>query len=510
MPGPSRADTGERRLLPVLGLLLIGLAVFSAIVFFTPLVGVSIISLPLDIMINTGAMLVAGAVSGLAWVRYRETGDPGSFFQSSAFLTLGSVNAVVLGLTATGAHANYGFSLDAPGALPVVTFAVARLVAALLLLAGGIFAYRRLGTARRWPGWFALLPPVVVIGLMAAGGLTGAGVSVLSQTALEQLRSDPGSPLPLASVAPGVLLVQLLIGILFLAGAWLAYRTAVAKDRIADAYLAAGLLMAGFSQAHFAVNPGSFATLVTTGDLLRVGFYAVLLVGIFVQSRADVGALRRANVELAVLRDADVNRAMLEERARLAREVHDGLAQDLWYARLKQGRLVQMVEADAKALAEDVASAIDSGIADARQAVMAMRASSTADPLYDVLADYLNDFGDRFALKAELETAGERPELSARVQAEVLRVVQEALNNTRKHADATAVRVRAATEGGRFRVEVVDNGRGFRAGENGSGFGLQSMQQRAQLVGGELQVISAPHDGTSISLTVPLLGATDA
>jgi signal transduction histidine kinase len=510
VPRPNGADAGERRLQLVLGLLLIGLTVFTAIVFFTPLIGVSIISLPLDLMINTGAMLVAGAVSGLAWVRYRETAEPGSFFQASAFLTLAAVNAVVLALIATGVHTDYGFSLGAPGALPVVTFVVARLVAALLLLVGGMLAYRQLTIAHRWPGWFVLVPPVVVMSLMAAGGLAGIeGAPVLTSTALDQLRSNPGSPLPLTSVAPGVLLVQLFIGVLFLGGAWLAYRAALAQDRIADAYLASGLVLAGFSQVHLAVNPGSFASLVTTGDLLRVAFYAVLLAGIFVQSRADVAAIRRANVQLAILRDADVNRAMLEERARLAREVHDGLAQDLWYARLKQGRLIQLVAGDERTLAEDVANAIDSGIADARQAVMAMRASSTDAPLFDVLADYLSDFGDRFALKVELETAGERPELSARVQAEVLRVVQEALNNTRKHADATAVRVRTATEGGRFRVDVVDNGRGFRAGENGSGFGLKSMQQRAELVGGELHVTSALQDGTKVSLMVPLRGATE-
>jgi signal transduction histidine kinase len=295
---------------------------------------------------------------------------------------------------------------------------------------------------------------------------------------------------------------------MFLAAAWFAYRAAVRDARPSDQFLAAGLVLAAFSQVHFAVNPGSYVSLVTTGDGLRVAFYACLLAGIVVQSRADVRALRDANVELARLRDADVHRALVDERARLAREVHDGLAQDLWYARLKQGRLVQMLDADApKALAEDVMNAIDSGIADARQAVMAMRAGSDDAPLYEVLQRYLEDFADRFALRTDFAATGARPDLPARVQAEILRVAQEALNNTRKHADATSVTVRASTEGGTFRLVVSDNGRGFRPDDNGGGFGLTSMRQRAELIGGGLEIASEPRDGTTVALSVPLGGA---
>ena len=200
-----------------------------------------------------------------------------------------------------------------------------------------------------------------------------------------------------------------------------------------------------------------------------------------------------------------MNRALLEERARLAREMHDGLAQDLWYARLKQGRLVQLVQGDEeRALAVDVMDAIDSGISDARQAVMAMRAGSTDAPLLEIVKRYVEDFEDRFALDVRFETSGEAPELPARVQAEVLRIVQEALNNVRKHADATVVRVAAVMDGESLRISVVDNGRGFAPQQSTSGFGLLSMRQRAELIGATIRVDSAAHDGTRVSLALPL------
>ena len=509
VPRPYGADVGERRLQAVLGLLLIGLTAFTALAFFTPAVGVSVLSLPLDLIINTGATLVAGAVAALAFGRFRETREIRLLFQSAAFTTLASVNGLVLLLMAIDVDAELGYRLDAPGSLPIVAFVGARFVAAALLLMGGYLAFRGRGVERRaTPGWLVPIPALATLALIGAAALAGGSArDLLTPEAVEHLQRNPGDPLSIAMVSPGLLVVQLAIGAMFLAAAWFAYRAAVRDARPSDAFLAAGLILAAFSQVHFAVNPGSYLSLVTTGDGLRVAFYAALLAGIVVQSRADVRALREANVELARLRDADVHRALVDERARLAREVHDGLAQDLWYARLKQGRLVQMLEADApKALAEDVMNAIDSGIADARQAVMAMRAGSDDAPLYEVLQRYLEDFADRFALRTDFAATGDRPDLPARTQAEILRVAQEALNNTRKHADATSVTVRASTDGGTFRLVVADNGRGFRVDENGSGFGLMSMRQRAELVGGRLDVVSAPRDGTTVALSVPLAG----
>ena len=495
---------GERRLEIGIGLLLIGLSAFTAVAFLTPAIDIALVNERLDLVINTGASLGALAIAGLAWARYRVTAEASAFAQAAAFLTLGVVNASVLLVLVADRGAELGFSLDDPGPLPVLSFVLARFVAAALLLIGGVWAIRRTVLRLRWAGVVAAVPTVLTLVLLSLVRRTDPA-SPLSEAAFDHLRRLPGDPLQPSVVSAGLLGVQLGIGAMFLGAAWLAYRASGRDRRPADAYLAVGLVLAAFSQVHAAVNPGSYAALVTTGDFLRVAFYAVLLAGVIVQSRSDARTIQEANAELRLLRDAEVSRALLEERARLAREMHDGLAQDLWTARLKQGRLAALVEGDEqRELAQDVIEAIDVGIADARQAVMAMRAGSTDAPLLEVMKRYVEDFGDRFAVDARFETAGTAPSLPARTEAEVLRIVQEALNNVRKHADATVVRVSVEATNEQLEITVTDNGRGFDTERPTSGFGLTGMRERAALIGARLAIRSAPSDGTRVMISVPM------
>jgi len=432
------------------------------------------------------------------------TSEAFAFAQAAAFLTLGIVNGLVLLVIVIDRGNQLGFSLTDPGPVPIVAFVLTRFVAASLLLVGGVAAIRRTLIRPRWAGPLVLAPAALTVALLALLRRTDMP-NLLSSEALGHLQTTPGQPLDPSTLSPGLLAVQLTIGAMFFATAACAAQTTIRDDRPADAYLAVGLILAAFSQIHFAVNPGSYSALVTTGDVLRLLFYVALLAGVIVQSRTDVRRIQEANVELDRLRDAEVNRALLEERARLAREVHDGLAQDLWYARLKQGRLAQLVTGEEeRALAEDVMAAIDSSIAEARQTVMAMRAGSTDAPLLDVVERYVEDFGDRFALDARFDGDGVEPVLLPRTQAEVLRIVQEALNNVRKHADATVVRVEAAVADGGLEISVTDNGRGFDPHAVTGGFGMTGMRERADLVGGQLDFRSEPSNGTTVRLRLPV------
>ncbi|HSK94011.1 MAG TPA: sensor histidine kinase [Candidatus Angelobacter sp.] len=510
MPGPDeRVVVGERRLRLALGTLLIGLLAITALVFTSPAIGIAIVDERLDLIISTAATLGALAISALAWARYRVTNEGFAFAQAAAFLALGTVNGLVLMALVLDRGPELGFTLEDPGPMPVIAFVLARFIAAAMLVVGGIATLRRARLRPRWSVALVLAPALMTVALLAVLRRLDPP-SPLTQQAIEHLQRVPREPLDLASLSPGLLGLQLVIGAMFLVAAWIAYRTTIRDDRPADAYLAIGLILAAFSQVHYALNPGSYLALVTTGDLLRVGFYAALLAGVIVQSRSDVSALLDANVELRRLREAEVNRALLEERGRLAREVHDGLAQDLWYARLKQGRLMgQLVDQEQRELAGDVMDAIDSGIADARQAVMAMRAGSTDAPLLDVVERYVADFADRYALDARFERDGDAPALPARTQAELLRIVQEALNNVRKHADATVVRVRTAVEGGTLEITVGDNGRGFDPGRTPDGYGLAGMRERAQLIGATVEIESEPSDGTCVRVKVRSTGTPE-
>ena len=125
------------------------------------------------------------------------------------------------------------------------------------------------------------------------------------------------------------------------------------------------------------------------------------------------------------------------------------------------------------------------------------------------MARYVDDFADRFGLRAEFQCAGELPRLTPRAEAELLRIVQEALNNVVRHADATVVRVRAGVVDAHLELVVADNGIGFEPSEVKKGcFGLASMRERALIIGGALAIDSRPQDGTRIRVSVPL-GATE-
>jgi signal transduction histidine kinase len=120
-----------------------------------------------------------------------------------------------------------------------------------------------------------------------------------------------------------------------------------------------------------------------------------------------------------------------------------------------------------------------------------------------VLRSYVEDFADRFGLRAEFQAEGTLQRLPPRTEAELLRIVQEALNNVRRHADATRVRVRTERSGPISRVSVTDNGRGFDPSNVPDGrYGLRGMRERAELVGASLDIRSRDRDGTRITVEV--------
>jgi signal transduction histidine kinase len=281
---------------------------------------------------------------------------------------------------------------------------------------------------------------------------------------------------------------------------------------MADGFLAVGLVFAAFGEFHTAFYPGTYGGVVTSGDILTGAFAVVLLIGIEAQARATRAALGRANETLGQLKDVEVRRAGLEERTRLSRELHDGLAQDLWLAKLKIGRLSAMpgLGGEARKVCDDLTGAIDAGLADARQAVMALRlGSEPAVSLRELMARYVDDFGARFGLRVEFDCEGELPRLTPRAEAELLRIAQEALNNVIRHADATVVRVRVGVVNSHLELLVGDNGVGFEPLDVAAGrFGLASMRERALIIGGEITIDSQPQDGTRVRVSVPVRSDT--
>jgi signal transduction histidine kinase len=483
-------------------LLLAALTAFTIALIASPQVAPALVHGRLELAINVGALLVAGAVAGLAWGRYREGYERASLYRSSAFLVLGGLNLLIIGTMVVGLEAELGFDLADPGPFPLLLATAARGLAALLLVVAGIFAVRRAVGPLRWAWAILLGPALALIGLLVVGLLEEGPLLpwLIEPAVVKALARDPTQQLT-APLSLGLAFSNGLIAVGFFAAAGLAYLAYRRTGKEWDAILAMGLVLAAFSAVHGILHPGAYLGLVTTADLLRVSFYGVILVGLFAESREDVRALRSAHGELRRLHEADVLRATQEERSRLAREIHDGLAQDLWYAKLKQDRLAKAdVDADERdALTGEVADALDSALAEARQAVMALRPADEA-PFDVTLRRYVEDFGDRFGILAECRVDAAPAGVSPRAHAELLRVVQEALNNVRKHADATLVRVEGQTDANGLRLTITDNGRGFDPSEPSSGYGLISMRERAAIIGASIEIDSRPQDGTRVEI----------
>jgi signal transduction histidine kinase len=456
-----------------------------------------------DLALDTLAAVVSGSVTVLAWIRFGERRALIALFQSSAFLclTIAYGTAVVISL---GRDAE-PVTLSDPNPIQTYFFALARALAASVLVFAGTSAGTRV--ALRRPKVLLLGPGALLLGTIVLATL---GAWAPPETAWLATIDPDGSGLPAANLFGTV--VQVCISVLFFQAA------VVCRDRwrrdhsIGDGWMAVGLVFAAFAEIHWIAYPAGHPGQVSTADLLRLAFFAALLLAIEAEARSAMSRLRSANTELALLRDADVERAALEERARLARELHDGLAQDLWLAKLKTGQLaaIRNLPETAVSLVADAEAAIESGLAEARQAVMALRMTPERGlDLAELLGRYIDDFEDRFGLRVEFTSRGDGFSVAPRTQAEVLRIAQEALVNIRQHAQASVAGVRLEVGRDHLTLRVADNGRGFdTVAAAGSSFGLSSMRERAAIIGGRLRVESARGDGTRVSLVAPVAGAS--
>ena len=212
-------------------------------------------------------------------------------------------------------------------------------------------------------------------------------------------------------------------------------------------------------------------------------------------------------VERARLAEQSVEHARNDERSRIARDVHDTLAQDFTAIALHlEAGLSQLGPRDgarpALAMALDAAR---QGLEEARRSIASMRSS----PLENrSLAEGLTALARRFTaetgVRVLVDIADTGP-LPAETESELFRIAGEALTNVRKHAKAREVSLRLAVVRRRLRLTVADAGAGFRPrGARRRGFGLSGIEGRARSVGGHAAIRSSPGRGTTVTVTVPL------
>ncbi len=206
--------------------------------------------------------------------------------------------------------------------------------------------------------------------------------------------------------------------------------------------------------------------------------------------------------------------AALEERAGLARELHDSIGQALATAQVQAETAYELIDRGEIAAAQNTLSRqveiMQSAHVDIRQYLLG--AKTLVAPGQDVfvaLQQYVRQFSREFSPPTELVIAPEMKAqgIDSRAGVQLIRIVQEGLANVRKHARASAAQVVFTLDAGRIQVRIEDDGVGFDVEQffkaEGQGFGLRSMRDRAEAIGGTFQIYSTPGRGTQVVVEVP-------
>ena len=252
--------------------------------------------------------------------------------------------------------------------------------------------------------------------------------------------------------------------------------------------------------------------LSTWASTLPVTLLGLVLSYIFVETLFKV--LRRLQTE-ALAREQDIQtmNAVMQERERLSRELHDGVAQLVAHLLLRLDTIKELVEAnrehEAQAELEQLHGVANEIYEDIGESITGLRTNVTQRGLICALQDYVEQFEERHQIKTNLQADDAANQLSPRASLQLFRFIQEALTNVRKHAAAHQAQVSLICDGsGILKVVIADDGQGFLPGSHRNGkarpLGLTSMRERITSLGGTFSVQSESGEGTQVSATIPM------
>lgn len=445
-----------------------GLAV--TLVTFLPVTGFAYHSSTTHVAIETAATLIALLVAVLLVGRFvRAPMEPDLVLAASLLL---------LALT------NLCFSVipwvadDELGSFDTWAPIFGRLIGAAGIAVGALMAPRPVWQPRR-----ALLQASWAVGaILVAIGLATAALAPHLPVGIDPgVPPDPSGPALVGE--PSVLAIQVVAMVLY---AIAAFGFARRAKRTADelmTWLAAAATIAVFSRLNYFLFPSGNSEWVYAGDLLRLAFYAVILIG----ALREITAYQRELSELAVHR----------ERRRIARELHDGIAQELAFIRSQAYRLRPEGDDPASNIMKAAERALDESrhaIATLARPVNASLDVSVAQAAEEVAARDGIDVG------LHLEPGLQVPDA---VHDALGRIVREAVGNAVRHGGADSVEVTLARSS-QLQLVVEDNGVGLRCEQpNGTGFGLVSMRERAEALGGTVELCSGTRCGARLEVRLP-------
>ena len=244
---------------------------------------------------------------------------------------------------------------------------------------------------------------------------------------------------------------------------------------------------------------GQFPWLMLNGYFSMLLLYSIACILIvIIPYQANLNIRRRIERE-----------SIIEERKRMRREIHDGIAQSLGYLNLKAGLLQQSLskgESDFLPQAvKEIQEVIQNTYTDIRESVDSLTLEKESFSLLPSLNKYLQDFSSKTQIEVEADLPKRGINLLPNEELQFLRIAQEALSNVRKHAEASKVWLSLRESDAGVELVIKDNGRGFNLqGENQKGHhGLQIMRERIEGLGGTLSINSQPDEGTEIKAILP-------
>ena len=447
-------------------------------------------------MLAVAMAATAGAIGlalfQLGFLRFSVFGHPLDLLVGLAFGTLAEANLVIRVAGPIG-----GLDSAALGIKEIHLYLLlfTRILATSLFLVGLAYPDRVIQPSARTRLGVYLCSAVALVIAIGSGGILFAGSrlpNALDPEARQLLES--GGPIVdfLGGQEPWVLVANGTIALLLLV-ATIGY--AALSRRHGDPHLgslAVALTFLFFSQVHGILFPPVALNYVSTADALRLTAYLILLFSLVMRIGGEI-----------------TERSSREERLRLSRELHDGLAQQLSLLNLRLNR-ASAPDRPAERRARDLEAAqrlVEAALLEARQAIMSLRTGTVSwEQFTNTVSNFADEFGQNHEVEVRLTVKGSVPVLEAALQVEVLRVLHETFSNAIRHGAATRIEVTLAALPDCLEIGVHDNGRGFDPDQvaGTTSVGLRSMSERLERRGGTLRLESRPGQGALLQARVPL------
>src|SRR5262249_53899491 len=416
----------------------------------------------LHVMIETFAAMVALIAGYLVYLRYRHSQSASDLLLLAALAFL-AVTKFIVPLSA-------GRTVQNTDRFAAWAALLASVIAGVLLAAASLVPERRL----RRPVFSAQVLFAVLFAVAFILALILMDLSNRLPLGLDPSTTSPSFPHFGASHA--VIAIEV-AGMVFygLAAIGFTRRAEWTGDEFTT-WLAASAALSCFARLNYLFFPSLYAEWLYPADILRLGAYLLIL----------TGAVREINRYRSGLSTA----AILDERRRIARDLHDGLAQELAFIVTKTRSLAEGLLKPEKRELGRLAAAAERALDESRRAITALYAP--VDESFEAaLVQTVEEVASRVGTKAEIEVDPDIALESGSREA-LLRVVREAVTNASRHGGASAVRVQLLNGDG-TRLIVSDNGSGFdTTAQDSGGYGLTTMSERIRTLGGELSASSRP------------------